>query len=584
MGGNDHNEKLEFIEEMTKNADKVQEKVLREILTRNANTEYLNRYKMDGANDRETFKARIPVVTYEDLKPDIERIAEGDKSAILTADPISEFFTSSGTSAGERKLIPVIKEEVHRILLLLSLLTPVINLNVPGLDKGKGLYFYFAKSETKTTGGLLAQPITTSLYKNKNVRNRPLDPYNIITSPYAAIICLDSFQSMYVQMLCGLIYHNEVLRVGAVFANGLLHAIKFLTQHWSDLARDIETGTLNKSITDKPVRESVQDILKPDPNLAKFISDECKDENWNGIITRIWPNAKYLDVIVTGTMAQYIPTLEYYSGGLPMVCKAYGSSECFFGLNLKPMCKPDEVSYTIMPNMCYYEFIPLETSFGDEINNNSLVDLVNVEVGKEYEVVVTTYSGLYRYRVGDVLQATGFHNAAPQFKFIKRKNVLLSINTDKTDEPELQKAMQHVSDLIKPYGASIVEYTSCTDTSTIPGHYVIYWELLVKEGGKWPEKEVFEKCCSEMEEELNIVYREGRASGVIGPLEIRVLKRGSFEELMHYAISRGASNDQYKTPKCVSFPPIIELLNSWVISTHFSPACPKWSPHRKEKK
>lgn len=48
---------------------------------------------MNGATDRKTFKAQIPIVTYEDLKPEIQRIAEGDKSPILAADPISEFLT-----------------------------------------------------------------------------------------------------------------------------------------------------------------------------------------------------------------------------------------------------------------------------------------------------------------------------------------------------------------------------------------------------------------------------------------------------------------------------------------------------------
>ncbi|RRT74185.1 hypothetical protein BHE74_00027432 [Ensete ventricosum] len=86
-------EKLRFIEEMTANADAVQEKVLAEILTRNADTEYLRRYGLGGATDRATFKAKIPVVTYEDLQPEIQRIANGDRSAILSAHPISEFLT-----------------------------------------------------------------------------------------------------------------------------------------------------------------------------------------------------------------------------------------------------------------------------------------------------------------------------------------------------------------------------------------------------------------------------------------------------------------------------------------------------------
>ena len=120
-------EKLRFIEEMTSNVDAVQERVLAEILARNAGTEYLARCGLAGATDRAAFRARVPVVTYEDLQPDIQRIANGDRSPILSAHPISEFLTSSGTSAGERKLMPTIKEELDRRQLLYSLLMPVMN-------------------------------------------------------------------------------------------------------------------------------------------------------------------------------------------------------------------------------------------------------------------------------------------------------------------------------------------------------------------------------------------------------------------------------------------------------------------------
>lgn len=87
---------LQFIEEMTRNCDAVQEKVLSEILTLNAKTEYLQRYTtttVHGAYARETFKAKVPVVTYEDLQPYIERVAIGDRSPIFSSRPISEFLT-----------------------------------------------------------------------------------------------------------------------------------------------------------------------------------------------------------------------------------------------------------------------------------------------------------------------------------------------------------------------------------------------------------------------------------------------------------------------------------------------------------
>lgn len=462
---------------------------------------------------------------------------------------------------------------------------PVMNLYVPDLDKGKGLYFLFVKSETKTPSGLLARPVLTSYYKSEHFKTRPFDPYNVYTSPNEAILCADSFQSMYTQMLCGLIMREQVLRIGAVFASGLVRAIKFLQLNWKELAENISTGTLSPRITDPSIKECMANILKPNPQLAEFITKECQGENWEGIITRIWPNTKYLDVIVTGAMAQYIPTLDYFSGGgLPLPCTMYASSESYFGLNLKPMSKPSDVSYTIMPNMAYFEFL-LHDPATPPLSRDSppkLVDLADVEVGKEYELIITTYSGLCRYRVGDILRVTEFHNSAPQFKFIRRKNVLLSIDSDKTDESELQTAIDNASILLKQFDTSIVEYTSYADTKTIPGHYVIYWELMAKDPTNWPSKEVIEQCCLAMEESFNSVYRQGRvADNSIGPLEIRVVENGTFEELMDYAISRGASINQYKVPRCVSFNPITELLDSRAVSSHFSPAPPQWTPDRR---
>lgn len=461
------------------------------------------------------------------------------------------------------------------------------NSYVPGLDKGKGLYFLFVKSESRTPGGLLARPVLTSYYKSQHFKTRPYDPYNVYTSPNEAILCPDSFQSMYTQMLCGLIERNQVLRLGAVFASGLLRAIRFLQLNWPELAHDIRTGTLNSRITDPTLKGCMKEILKPDPELASFVARECSKEDWEGMITRIWPNTKYLDVIVTGAMAQYIPTLNYYSGGLPMACTMYASSECYFGLNLNPMCKPSEVSYTIMPNMAYFEFLPHESGSANSPwlahdSPDELVELADVEVGREYELVITTYAGLYRYHVGDILRVTGFHNSAPQFHFVRRKNVLLSIDSDKTDESELQCAVENASKLLSGFNTSVVEYTSYADTRTIPGHYVIYWELLTKDSANSPSHEVLDRCCLEMEESLNSVYRQCRVSDhSIGPLEIRVVRSGTFEELMDYAISRGASINQYKVPRCVNFTPIMELLDSRVVSVHFSQDLPHWTPERK---
>ncbi|KAF5746025.1 putative Indole-3-acetic acid-amido synthetase GH3.6 [Tripterygium wilfordii] len=585
---------LRFIEDVTSNADEVQKGVLLNILSRNANVEYL---KQQGLNsdviDVDTFKKLIPVVTYEDLKPYIDRIANGDTSPILCSQPVSEFLTSSGTSGGERKLMPTIEEDLGRRSLLYSLLMPVINQFVPGLDKGKGMYFLFVKSEAKTPGGLVARPVLTSYYNSKQFKERPFDPYKNYTSPNETILCLDSYQSMYSQMLCGLFQNTQVLQVGAVFASAFIRAIRFLEKHWQILCHDIRNGTLDTKITDPKVREAVLKIVKPNPTLADFIETECRKQCWKGIITRLWPNTKYIDVVVTGTMAQYIPTLDYYSNSLPLVCTMYASSECYFGINLNPLCKPSEVSYTLIPSMCYYEFLPVNrtdqfansitelTPVSKDILVQELVDLVDVKIGQEYELVVTTHSGLYRYRVGDILRVAGFKNKAPQFNFICRKNVVLSIDSDKTDEVELQNAVENAANNLIQFDATLIEYTSHADTSTIPGHYVLYWEINLNGTITIPPS-VFEDCCLAIEESLNSVYRQGRVSDKsIGPLEIKIVESGTFDKLMDYALSQGASINQYKAPRCVKYAPIVELLNARVVESYFSPKCPKWVPDRK---
>lgn len=91
----EHRKALEFIEDVTANADQVQRRVLAEILAQNAPAEYLHRHGLPSrtAPDPDAFKRLIPVVTYEDIRPDILRIAHGDISPILSGRPISEFLT-----------------------------------------------------------------------------------------------------------------------------------------------------------------------------------------------------------------------------------------------------------------------------------------------------------------------------------------------------------------------------------------------------------------------------------------------------------------------------------------------------------
>ncbi|KAG8389469.1 hypothetical protein BUALT_Bualt02G0232600 [Buddleja alternifolia] len=591
-------EALKELERLTAKAGEFQEEILRKILAQNWDTEYLNKYMGDSkllSKGISQFKNHVPAITYKDIRPYILRIANGEESSLITGHPITEMLCSSGTSAGEPKLMPSIAEDLDRRTFLYNLIMPIINQHIHRLDEGKAMYLYFVKAEMSTPCGLPARTVLTSYYKSSHFKHRPHDPFNDFTSPDEAILCYDSDQSMYCQLLAGLIHRHRVLRLGAVFASALLRAISFLECHWRDFCRDIRNRELDSNITDIACRSAMSSLLGlPNPELAEEIEDICiQTTSWRGIICRLWPNAKYIEAVVTGSMSQYVPALKFYSDGkLPLICPMYASSECYFGVNINPLCDPSDVSFTLLPNMGYFEFIPLgengslmmdfeEEDDEDEVPQSKLVDLVHVRVGCYYELVVTTFSGLYRYRIGDVLQVIGFHNQAPQFRFICRRHVVLSIDNDKTNEEDLHRSITAAAkSLLEPRHALLVEYTSYADTSSVPGHYVIYWEINNKIQPHAPpiSKEVLKECCIAVEEGLDYIYRRCRTNDKsIGPLEIRVVKAGTFEKLMDLFIAQGgASINQYKTPRCVKLKAALKLLNANVSECYFSPRDPAW--------
>ncbi|PON65705.1 GH3-like hormone conjugating enzyme [Parasponia andersonii] len=584
---------LKEIERMTTEADIVQEGLLREILTRNCETEYLRKYMGKGTKDVSVFKKCVPVITYKDIQPYIQRIANGEDSSLITGHPITEMLCSSGTSAGEPKMMPSIAEDLDRRTFLYNLIMPIINQYVPGLDEGKAMFLYFVKAEMSTPCGLPARAVLTSYYKSKHFKCRAYDAFSNYTSSNQAILCDDSNQSMYCQLLAGLVHRHQVLRLGAVFASALLRAISFLERNWPSFCNDIRLGRLDPSlVTDPGCRSAMSSVVSsPDPRLADEIEEICGRHSWKGVLRRLWPKAKYIEAVITGSMAQYIPALEYYSEGkLPLVCTMYASSECYFGVNLKPLCDPSDVAFTLLPNMCYFEFIPLgdngtlvlDVAEEEEVPIDRLVDLVHVKRGCYYELVVTTFAGLNRYRIGDVLQVMGFYNKAPQFRFICRRNVLLSIDNDKTNEEDLHKSVSAAKKLLEPHNALLVEYTSYADTSRVPGHYVLYWELLVHHVSSLSSiilDKVLEECCIAVEEELDYIYRRCRTNDKsVGPLEIRVVKPGTFEALMDLFISQGGSINQYKTPRCIQSATALKLLDSNVMACYFSTRDPTWIP------
>lgn len=85
------NSELKELEELTSNAKQIQDDLLEEVLKVNADTEYLH-HLLHGSSDIELFKKNVPVMSYDDVKPYIERVANGEPSNVLTGETITNFL------------------------------------------------------------------------------------------------------------------------------------------------------------------------------------------------------------------------------------------------------------------------------------------------------------------------------------------------------------------------------------------------------------------------------------------------------------------------------------------------------------
>ncbi|MED6154948.1 hypothetical protein PIB30_001089 [Stylosanthes scabra] len=153
------------------------------------------------------------------------------------------------------------------------------------------------------------------------------------------------------------------------------------------------------------MREAVLEIISsPNPSLASTIEGICEElegVDWFGLIPKLWPNAKYVYSIMTGSMQPYLKKLRHYAKGLPLVSGDYGSTESWIGVNVDPSSPPESVTFAVVPTFSYFEFIPLyrhkhscdiSSGANDDFVEDKPIPLSKVKVGQEYEIALTTFT------------------------------------------------------------------------------------------------------------------------------------------------------------------------------------------------
>lgn len=146
-------------------------------------------------------------------------------------------------------------------------------------------------------------------------------------------------------------------------------------------------------------------LLRPNPELADLIHKKCSGlSNWYGLVPELFPNVKYIYGIMTGSMEPYLKKLRHYAGEVPLVSADYGSSEGWIGANVNPKLPPELATYVVLPNIGYFEFIPIMDNIGPDTKP---LGLTEVEIGKEYEILVTNFAGIF---LSELLILTNYHS------------------------------------------------------------------------------------------------------------------------------------------------------------------------------
>lgn len=182
--------------------------------------------------------------------------------------------------------------------------------------------------------------------------------------------------------------------------------------------------------------------------------------------------------------------------------------------------------FVLLPNNAFFEFLPYS-------ENDDAVQTVlphECEPEKLYEIVFTNFSGLYRYRMGDVLHMKGFWKESPVFEFAFRRNQALNIAGEKMSVRQLELAVQK----LKAYAIQIEAYSFGVSLEQLPAKY---FALFVLEEGQTSiqnknKKEDLGDILDTALSEVNRDYMDLRGLGYLDKPAVYVTDRDRYEKML----------------------------------------------------
>ncbi|MFZ5442400.1 MAG: GH3 auxin-responsive promoter family protein [Myxococcota bacterium] len=526
------------------------EALLLDILRENANTVFGQAHRFSLIKSPEAWARNVPLRDYEGFRDLVQRIADGEAN-VLTAEPVRYLGVTSGTT-GRGKLVPVTSSAQRQVIFNMMLTTQgVVASSLEKRKPGPGLLLMSAVLPQVSKGGI---PIGTATAGGLD-RMKGMAPL-LWSSPVEVFQVRSHPTAMHLHVLFALA-RRDLASLTSPFASSLVDFLRTLEADGAALCDELERGHVPELPGLEPeVRARLH--LAPDPARAAEVREELA-LGPSHLLPRLWPDLGYAMTVVTGSFAVYEDALRRALGEVPLYSPLYACSEGFLGLSLDLHGR----HYVLDPEAAFFEFIPVELT--DE-KDPLTVTMRGVKPGRDYELVLTTRSGLYRYRLGDVVRVEGFRGRSPVVAFLYRRGQLLDVASEKTSEVAMREA---VLESVRHWGASLVEYATAPDYLSAPNRYDVFFELedpapVERHGEPWHTVDAALRLA-------NPGYGVLRSSNRLAPPTVHVVSKGTFRAVLDLLVSQGASPVQAKVPRVLSREDVADLVRSRVLRTWAAP-------------
>jgi GH3 auxin-responsive promoter len=428
---------------MTTRVAQAQERVLARIVRPNAATSFGREHGLGAVRSVDDFRRSVPIRRYDDLAPWIDRIADGE-GGVLTAEPVRRFGVSSGTTRAE-KLVPYTASLLREFQAGIAPWAFHMLRRHPRLLAGTSYWSMtpVAARDAITRGGIPVGFDDERRYLGRAGR-WVLETTMPIPAGVARIQEMDRFRYATLRLL---LEHQSLAWVSVWNPTFLTLLLEPLVERREELLEDLAMGTISESSALPP---DVIGAARAQPERASRLRDlircrsglapTARDEGGRTFYERIWPRLALVSCWADAAASDALPALCELFPNAAVQRKGLVATEAFVSFPLT-----DDVAALSLGSH-FFEFC--------ETGSSERVRLAHeLERGGTYSVVVTTGGGLYRYRLGDLVEVVGFERGCPLIRFVGREDGVVDLRGEKLND---RFVSARVRDVLEQHGLDAV--------------------------------------------------------------------------------------------------------------------------------